>query len=61
MYELDFDEPKTLKDYIDEHREMLEDMCIWEKLSADEQAEFDTCKTELRVDNKMRAYIRKYL
>lgn len=54
-------EPTTLEEYIDSRREMLDDMCIWEKLSADEQAEFDTCKTELGVDNKMKAFIRKYL
>ena len=54
-------EPRTFEEYLDSRREMLGDMAIWNKLSPYEQIDFETCKTEMQVDNKMRAYIRKYL
>lgn len=53
--------PTTFADYLKEQKQVLKDLHIWRKLSAEEQMNFRSCTTEIQVDNKMRGFIRKYL
>ena len=59
--ELDLNEPKTLSEYIDNKCELLKDMRIWRCLTVTEVCALLECVTEVQVDNKVKAYIKKYL
>lgn len=60
MLELEL-EPKTLSEYIDDKCTLLMDMCVWHHLTDTEIYALLECTTEVQVDNKVKAYIRKYL
>ena len=61
MHEHDFDEPMTLAEYITEHRDILKDTCVWDKMTVEEQMYFEASATEIQVENRTLRFIRKYL
>ena len=50
-----------MMDYILEHIDILKDLKIWKKMSKFEKLDFESCKTEIQIDNKMKALRHKYL
>ena len=50
-----------MADYITNKCALLMDLRIWYKMDYAEKDAFMACTTEVQVDNKMRALIKKYL
>ena len=52
---------RTFKQYMKKRIEILKQLCIWDKLSFDEQCEFKSCTDDRQIDNLMGEFRRKYL
>ena len=52
---------RTIKEYIRKRITTLKQMCIWDKLSFDDQINFRSCTDDTQVDNLMGEFRRKYL
>lgn len=50
-----------MTDYRLKQRKILEQLCVWRRLSVEEQMRFNTAATEIQVDNLMTTYRRKYM
>ena len=50
-----------MTDYRLKQRKILEQLCVWKKLSNAEQTRFNNASTEIQVDNLMTTYRRKYM
>lgn len=59
--DFDFEQPKTITEYITIHRDILKDTQVWNKMTVEEQAYFEASATEVQVENRTLRFIRKYL
>lgn len=51
----------SIKSYKREAREILKDLCVYDKLTDEEREAFRNATTEIQVDNLLVSFRRKYL
>ena len=50
-----------MANYIKWQKKLLKQFCVWEKMTAEEKAEFMSCTTEVQVDRFKRTMLNRYL